>query len=158
MSKLPTNVLMDAFKRYCEAIRKVSPQFTRFKDGNLIKHGLRHLSEFQVEMLFLWFLKEKKHMRPTIGAALSKGIIGDFIDANRREYGFYNKLEQLAKLYAGDKKTGEEIKTETMEMIEALEKLKAELAKKVRPFNYQTRAKIAEETAAMERKKFTPTP
>jgi hypothetical protein len=151
MAKLPTNALMDAFKRYCEVIRKASPQFTRFKDGNLIKHGLKHLSEFQLEMLFLWFLKEKKHMRPTIGAALSKGIISDFIGASRREYGFYNKLEQLAKLYAGDKKTGEEIKTETGEMVKALEKLKAELAEKTRPFNYQTRAEIAEETAKAER-------
>lgn len=153
MPKLPTNALMEAFKRYCEAIRKTKAVFTRFKDGNLIKRALKHLSEFQVETLFLWFLKEKKHMQPTVGAALSKGIISDFIKASQREYGFYNKLEQMAKLYAGDKKTGEEIKTETGRMVEALEKVKAELSKKIKPFSYQTYAKIAEETAKEERKK-----
>jgi hypothetical protein len=150
--KLPTNAIMDAFKRYCEAIRKTKPVFTRFKDGNLIKHALKHLSAFQIEMLFLWFLREKKHMRPTIGAALSKGIISDFINASQREYGFYNKLEKLAKQYTDTEKTSKEIKAETGEMTKALTKLKSELSEKLKPFSYQTQAKIAEETAKEERK------
>lgn len=131
-TKLPTNAMMDAFKRYCEIIRRTKPQFIRFKDGNLIKNGLKHISPFQMEMLFIWFLKEKKHMQPAIGAALSKGIISDFINASHREYGFYNNLEQMAKQYTGTKKTDEEIKTETGEMLKALEKLKTEFAKKVK--------------------------
>lgn len=153
MPKIPTNYLIDAFNRYCENIRRIKPNFTRFKDGNLIKCGLKHLSAFQMEMLFLWFLKEKKHMQPMIGAALSKGIISDFINASHKEYGFYNKLERFAKQYAGAEKTGEEIKTETGEMIKALGKLKKELSEKLKPFNYQIRAKIAEEAAKEERKK-----
>jgi len=152
-TKLPTNTMMDAFKRYCEAIRKTKPVFTRFKDGNLIKHALKHLSEFQIEMLFLWFLREKKHMRPTIGAALSKGIISDFINAGQKEYGFYNKLEKLAKQYIDAEKNSKEIKTEADEMTKILEKLRGELSEKLRPFSYQARAKIAEETAKEERKK-----
>lgn len=142
---------MDAFKRYCETIRKIKPDFTRFKDGNLIKHAFRHLSRFQIEMLFIWFLKEKKHMQSTIGAALSKGTINDFINASHKEYGFYNKLEQLAKQYADTGKTNEEIKNETGEMVKALAKLRNELSEKLKPFSYQNRAKIAEEAAKAER-------
>jgi hypothetical protein len=144
---------MDAFKRYCETIRRVKPVFTRFKDGNLIKQGLKHLSEFQMEMLFIWFLKEKKHMRPTIGAALSKGIIGDFINTSYKEYGFYNKLGQLAKQYIDASQSNKQIKDEANKMISKLEKLKADLIKKVKPFSYQTTAKIAEEAAKEKRKK-----
>jgi hypothetical protein len=153
MPKLPTNALMELFDRYSKTIRQIKPSFTRFKDGNLIKNALRHISKFQTEMLFLWFLKEKTHMQPTIGAALSKGIIDDFIKASRKEYGFYNKLDQLARQYANIKKTDEEIKTEADEMVKSLEKLKAELTKKVRPFSHRERAKIAEEVAVLERKK-----
>lgn len=153
MPKLPTNVLMESFEEYSKAIRKTKPNFTRFKDGNLIKNALRHISKFQIEMLFLWFLKEKSHMQPTIGAALSKGIITDFIKASRKEYGFYNKLDQLARRYANIKKGNEEMKTEAGEMVKALEKLKAELTKKIRPFSHRERAKIAEEVAVLERKK-----
>jgi len=152
MAKLPTNALMESFEEYSKAIRKTKPNFTRFKDGNLIKNALRHISKFQIEMLFLWFLKEKNHMQPTIGAALSKGIITDFIKASQKEYGFYNKLDQLARQYAKVKKGDEEMKTETGEMVKALEKLKAELTRKVRPFSHRERAKIAEEVAIEERK------
>jgi hypothetical protein len=152
MAKLPTNALMESFDEYSKAIRKIKPNFTRFKDGNLIKNALRHISKFQVEMLFLWFLKEKTHMQPTIGAALSRGIIDDFIKASRKEYGFYNKLDQLARQYADVRKSEGEMKTEADEMVKALEKLKAELAGKIRPFSYGERAKIAEEVAAEERK------
>ncbi|MFH0803674.1 MAG: hypothetical protein V1877_00970 [Candidatus Tagabacteria bacterium] len=152
MPKLPTNALMESFEEYSKAIRKTKPNFTRFKDGNLIKNALRHISKFQVEMLFLWFLKEKIHMQPTIGAALSKGIITDFIKASRKEYGFYNKLDQLARRYANIKKGDEEMKTEAGEMIKALEKLRADFSKKVKPFSYRERARIAEEISAQERK------
>ena len=152
MTKLPTNALMDAFRRYCEAIRKTKPNFTRYKDGNLIKYALRHLSEFQIEMLFVWFLKQKKHMQPTIGAALSKGIINDFIRNSYKEYGFYNKLEQLAREYIKTNESETKIKKETDEMAKKLRKLKRGLVKKVKPFNYPTRAKISEETAKIERK------
>jgi hypothetical protein len=151
MSKIPTNALMDAFKRYCEEIRKTKPIFTRFKDGNLIKNALKYLSPFQTEMLFLWFLKDKRHMQPTIGAALSRGIINDFINASHAEYGFYNKLEQMAKKYSPPEKISK-VKVETNEMAKALLKLKKELAKKMKPFSHQIRAKISEEVAAKERK------
>lgn len=151
MPKVPTNALMESFKRYCETIRKIKPNFTRFKDGNLIKNALKHLSEFQTEMLFIWFLNEKKHMRPTIGAALSRGIIADFINASRKQYGFYNQLEQLARRYAA-KRSDNEIKSETDKMTAALEKFKKELSKKFKPFGFRTQAEIAEDAAAEERK------
>lgn len=152
MPKVPTNALMESFKRYCEAIRKTKPNFTRFKDGGLIKNALKHLSEFQTEMLFIWFLKEKKHMQPTVGAALSKGIISDFINAGNREYGFYNNLEQLARRYA-PLRSDEEIKSETGEMMIAMEKFKKELSQKFKPFGFKAHAELAEEASAEERKK-----
>ncbi len=142
--KLPTNALMDSFQKYCEAIRKTKPCFTRFKDGSLIKNALRHISKFQIEMLFIWFLKEKIHMQPTIGAALCKEIIRDFINASHKEYGFYNKLEQLANQYIDNKRSSKEIKRETDEMLAKLEKLKADLSKKVKPFSPQERTQITE--------------
>jgi len=91
-------------------------------------------------------------MKPTIGAALSGGIISDFINASHREYGFYNKLEQLAKKYGDAKKTDKELESEVGKMTKALEKLKSGLSKKVRAFSHRTRAEIAEETAKEERK------
>ncbi len=142
--KLPTNILMQSFQKYCEAIRKIKPCFIRFKDGNLIKNALRHLSKFQIEMLFIWFLKEKINMQPTIGAALCKEIIRDFINASHKEYGFYNKLEQLANQYIDNKWSSKEIKHETNEMLATLQKLKADLSKKVKPFSPQERTQITE--------------
>lgn len=86
-------MLMRAFDAYAQKIRNVRPQFIRFKDGKLIKHALTCLTEFQLEMLFVWFLREKKEMCPTIGAALCKEVISDFIRASSHEYGFYTQLE-----------------------------------------------------------------
>mgnify|MGYP001614075764 CR=1 FL=1 len=142
--KLPTNALMDSFQKYCEAIRKTKPSFTRFKDGNLIKNASRHISKFQIEMLFIWFLKEKRNMQPTVGAALCKEIIRDFMNASHKEYGFYNKLEQLANQYMDNKRNCKEIKLETDKMLKALEKLKADFSKKVKPFSPQERTQITE--------------
>jgi hypothetical protein len=126
--KIPTNSLMESFQKYCEAIRKAKPNFIRFKDGNLIKHALKHLSASQIELLFIWFLKEKGHMRPAVGSALSKGIISDFINASRREYNFYSKLDKWARFYRG----GEKIKVGGAAMNGALEKFRAELLAKTK--------------------------
>ncbi len=142
--KLPTNALMNSFQKYCEAIRKNKPYFTRFKDGSLIKNALGHLSRFQIEMLFIWFLKEKRNMQPTIGAALCKEIIRDFINASHKEYGFYNNLEQLAGQYIEGGHNNQEIKRETEEMLMTLQKLKADLSEKVRPFTSRERTQITE--------------
>ncbi len=83
-------------------------------------------------------------MQPTIGAALCKEIIRDFINASHKEYGFYNKLEQSANQYINNKRNSKKIKRETDEMLKALEKLKADLSEKVKPFTHQERAQITE--------------
>ncbi len=142
--KLPTNALMQSFQKYCEAIRKTKPCFTRFKDGNLIKNALPHLSKFQIEMLFIWFLEEKKSMQPTIGAALCKEIISDFINASHKKYGFYNNLEQLANRHIDSKHSNKEIKREADEMVMTLQRLKADFSEKVRLFTHQERTQITE--------------
>ncbi len=144
--KLPTNALMRSFNQYCKAIRKTKPIFVRFKDGNLIKHALKHMSEFQLEMLFIWFLQEKTKMQPMIGSALCKEVLADFIETSHKQYGFYGGLEQLARRYTP--KPESEIKTEASSMIEALAKLKASFGM---PFSHQERAAMAEETAITER-------
>lgn len=148
--KIPTNDLLRTFDRYCQTIRGVRPIFVRFKDGNLIKHALRHLNEFQVDMLFVWFLKEKVKMQPTIGAALCKEVISDFITTSHREYGFYSRLDQLWRQYNPD--TRQFVKKEDADaMVEALAKLKAQLLSKLNPFGHGEQSKIAEEVAAEER-------
>jgi hypothetical protein len=138
--KLPTNALMRSFNQYCKAIRKTKPVFVRFKDGGLIKHALKHVTEFQLEMLFIWFLREKTAMQPAIGAALCKEVIADFIDTSHKQYGFYGGLEQLARRYTPRPEA--EIKTEASSMAEALKKLKESFGL---PFSQQEQARMREE-------------
>ncbi|MBI4160047.1 replication protein [Candidatus Wolfebacteria bacterium] len=130
--KLPTNSLMGAFSHYSKTIRGVKPKFERFKDGNLIKCTLKHLTESQVEMLFLWFLKEKTNMRPAIGAALCKEVIADFIDTSHREYGFYARLDDLWRRYSRSRDRPQNATTESnaKQMVEQLSELKKRLASK----------------------------
>lgn len=156
--KIPTFALMKAFENYSRLIRGAKPNFTRLKDGNLIKSALKHLSPFQIEMLFVWFLKERKNMQPAIGGALCKEVISGFINASRRQYGFYGNLEKLARQCSNTGLENGKARTEAEKMAKALEELKTELSKKFKPFSRQTRAQLAEETAAEERKQFTPTP
>jgi hypothetical protein len=61
-------------------------------------------------------------MKPTIGAALCKEVIDDFIQASLKEYGFYNTLERIALQYS--RREPEEVRGEAAAMVEALKKLK----------------------------------
>lgn len=150
--KLPTNSLIGAFSHYSKAIRGVKPEFARFKDGNLIKCALKHLTEGQVEMLFLWFLKEKTNMRPVIGAALCKEVIADFIDTSHREYGFYAKLDGLWRQHARRRDESQTATTDTKEMVEKLIALKTQLASKLTiPLNHSERTAMQEGIAREER-------
>jgi len=97
---LPTRDLIGAFKTYCVGIRGVEPQFVRYKDGNLIKHALRHLNANDIQMLFLWFLQNCTNMQPSLGAALCREVIAAYIKASHSEYGFYNNMDRLARQYA----------------------------------------------------------
>jgi hypothetical protein len=112
--KLPTNKLIATFNEYCQAVRGEKPVFTRFKDGNLIKHALRHLTEIQIEQLFIWFLVEKKEMKPTIGAALCKEVIADFLKQASKEYGFYSKIDGYFQRYLKREIKTEEGKNQAM--------------------------------------------
>lgn len=145
--KIPTNALIGAFGRYCEAIRGVKPEFVRFKDGNLIKCALKYLSLGQIELLFIWFLREKVLMNETIGAALCTEVIADFIETSHKEYGFYRRLEKTALILM--KKTEQEIKIEASEMVERLAKFKTEAFKNI--LTPAERTAIQMENAAAER-------
>ncbi len=118
---LPTRYFFWKFKQLCRAMRHIKPEFTKLKDGELVKHALKHLTKFELEIELIWFLQNKPHMQPTIGAALSKEVIRDFIRASHREYGFYGNLERTAMKYCN----GRRLRIcNASAMVEALETLK----------------------------------
>ncbi len=122
---IPSRYFLWKFGQLCQAIRKTKPVLVKYKDGNLLKLALEHLTEFQLELELVWFLENKKEMSPSLGAALCREVIRDFIKASSRQYGFYGNLERVAMKYNGVKnmKTGNE--NEKMSaMVEALKKLK----------------------------------
>jgi len=121
---LPTRYFIAKFSQLCRGIRHAEPVFVKFKDGNLIKHALRHLTEFQLEMEFIWFLKNKREMKASISAALCKEVIGDFIKASYQEYGFYGSLERIALKYGNARGPKNQRETDSMgAMVEALKRL-----------------------------------
>ena len=122
---IPTRYFFGKFRQLCQAIRNTEPTFVKFKDGNLLRHALCHLTEFQLELELIWFLQNKKEMRPSLGAALCKEVIRDFIKASCQEYGFYRNLEQIALKYGKGEKTKTEDETKDMnELVNALKELK----------------------------------
>ncbi|MFA5961973.1 MAG: hypothetical protein WC848_04795 [Parcubacteria group bacterium] len=126
---IPTRYFIGKFSQLCQAIRHTKPTLVKFKDGNLLKHALSHLTEFQLELEFIWFLQNKPSMSPSIGAALCKEVLRDFIKASYREYGFYGNLEQIAMKYGTAKNSKTENEAEKMSaMVEALNKLKESLS------------------------------
>lgn len=113
------------FGQLCQDIRKTKPVLVKNKDGQLLKHALQHLTEFQLELEIVWFLQNKKEMSPSFGAALCKEVIRDFIKASSREYGFYGNLERIALQYGNGRKMKTENEANAMSaMVEALKKLK----------------------------------
>jgi len=123
---LPTRYFFGKFSQLTWGIRHTRPIFVKFKDGNLLKHALGHLTEFQLELELVWFLQNKPEMKPTIGAALCKEVIEDFIQTSFKEYGFYNTLERTALQYS--RREPEEVRGEAQAMVEALKKLKESFA------------------------------
>ena len=126
---IPTKYFFGKFKQLCKDIRNTDPVFIKYKDGKLLKHALCHLTEFQLELELIWFLKNKREMKPSFGAALCKEVISDFLKAGSREYGFYGNLERAALQYGNDKEKKNENEEKAMRaMTEALNKLKASFA------------------------------
>lgn len=117
---IPTRYFFWKFKQLCRAIRHANPSLIKFKDGNLIKHALKHLTKFELEIELIWFLQNKPGMQPTIGAALSSEVIRDFIKASHREYGFYGNLERTAMRYCNTRR----LAVNASAMVEALRRLK----------------------------------
>lgn len=118
---IPTRYFFWKFKQLCKSIRHANPVLIKLKDGNLIKNALKHLTKFELEIEFIWFLQNKQAMQPTIGSALSKEVISDFIKASHQEYGFYGNLERTAMRYCNARR----LKIyNTSAMVEALERLK----------------------------------
>jgi len=118
---IPTRYFFWKFRQLCKSIRHINPVLIKFKDGNLIKHALKHLTKFELEIEFIWFMQNKPDMQPTIGAALSREVIGDFIKASHLEYGFYGNLERTAMRYCNARR----LKIyNASAMVDALKKLK----------------------------------
>ena len=122
---IPSRYFLWKFGQLCQAIRKTKPVLVKHKDGNLLKLALEHLTEFQLELELVWFLENKKEMNPSLGAALCREVIRDFIKAASRQYGFYGNLERIALEYNGRKNSNTGNESEKMSaMVEALKKLK----------------------------------
>ncbi|HRZ95215.1 MAG TPA: hypothetical protein P5262_01465 [Candidatus Moranbacteria bacterium] len=122
---IPSRYFLWKFGQLCQAIRKTKPVLVKYKDGNLLKLALEHLTEFQLELELVWFLENKKEMSPSLGAALCREVIRDFIKAGSRQYGFYGNLERTALRYNGRKNSNTGNESEKMNaMVEALKKLK----------------------------------
>ena len=122
---IPSRYFIWKFGQLCQAIRQTKPIVMKNKDGQLLKHALRHLTEFQLELELIWFLQNKKEMTPSFGAALCKEVIRDFIRASSRDYGFYGNLEKIALQYNKNKKPKAENEENAMSaMVEALKKLR----------------------------------
>ena len=122
---IPSRYFLWKFGQLCQAIRKTKPVLVKYKDGNLLKLAFEHLTEFQLELELVWFLENKKEMSPSLGAALCREVIRDFIKASSRQYGFYGNLERIAFEYNGHKNSNTGNESEKMSaMVEALKKLK----------------------------------
>lgn len=122
---IPSRYFLWKFGQLCQAIRKTKPVLVKYKDGNLLKLALEHLTEFQLELELVWFLENKKEMSPSLGAALCREVIRDFIRASSRQYGFYGNLERIAFKYNDRKNSNTGNESEKMSvMVEALKKLK----------------------------------
>ena len=84
-------------------------------------------------------------MQATIGAALCKEVIDSFLETSHKEYGFYGRLEGMARnCDAGLADHKDELAT----MREMVDKLKRSFAM---PFSFQERAEMAVETSHAER-------
>jgi hypothetical protein len=121
---MSSTLILRTFGRYMHAFRgndfKIA--YERGKDGRLMSRAVRHLSFFQIEMLFVWFAREKKHMKPAIGSVLCRTIIDEFIDASHHREGFYSELESAALRVSGRNKA--EVEGEVNSMQDALRELK----------------------------------
>lgn len=120
---------------FCEAshrIRHEKPVITRGKDGWLVKLALRKLSESQLEQMALWFLDKKKTLSTTIGAMLSKSVLGTLReDMNRHD--FWKEINSIYdKYYPRSDFT-------------------KELTKRFKPFTSQQITEIQEEVSALIR-------
>lgn len=119
-----STLILRTFGKYMHAFRGngFNIAYERGKDGRLISRAVHHLSFFQIEMLFVWFAREKKHMKPTIGSVLCRTVIDEFIEASHCREGFYGELERAALRISGRNKA--EVEEEVSLMRNALQKLK----------------------------------
>jgi hypothetical protein len=121
---MSSTLILRTFGRYMHAFRgnDFKIVYERGKDGRLISRAVRHLSFFQIEMLFVWFAREKKHMEPAVGSVLCRTVINEFIEISHRREGFYGELERAALHISGRNKA--EVEGEVSSMRDALQKLK----------------------------------
>ena len=119
-----STLVLRTFGRYMHAFRgnDFKIEYERGKDGRLISRAVRHLSFFQIEMLFVWFAKEKTHIKPAVGMALCKKVISEFIEASHRYEGFYGQLEAEALRVSGRQRS--EVRGQSDSMFNALNTLR----------------------------------
>ncbi len=130
--------ILRMFGKYMHAFRgnDFKIEYERGKDGRLISRAIRHLSLFQIEMLFVWFAKEKTRLKPAVGMALCKKVLSEFIEASHRREGFYGQLEAEALRVSGRKRF--EVIGQSSSMLNALNALRKSFEMPFnRPENYE---------------------
>ncbi len=125
---------IDFFYETCQKIRREKPIITRGKDGNLVKLALKRLSLNQLEQLALWFLAKKTGLKATVGAMLSKKVLGN-LEKDMGRGDFWREINQIYYQYYPSSNFAKD------------------LAKQFKPFSYQKVAEIAEEVSRLERSK-----
>ena len=89
---------IDFFYTASIKIRKQKPEFTRGKDGNLVKLCLKKFSRQQLEMLAVWFLEKKRKVSPTIGAMLSLAM-SEELERKIKDPSFWKDLDKIHEKY-----------------------------------------------------------
>lgn len=89
---------IDFFHNASLKIRNEKPEFTRGKDGNLVRNALKTFSRQQLEMLAVWFLEKKRKLSSSLGSMLSN-IVLEELDRKIKSPSFWKDLDKIHEKY-----------------------------------------------------------
>jgi hypothetical protein len=89
---------IDFFVRTGEKITGKKPQIIRGKDGRLVSLALRRLPVGKLETLAVWFLANKKNLKPLIGTMLSAKVL-DELEREMNTSSFWKRVDVLMDTY-----------------------------------------------------------
>lgn len=95
---------IDFFVRTGEKISGTKPLIIRGKDGHLISLALKRLPVEKLETLSVWFLANKKNLRPLIGTMLSQKVLEE-LEREMNKSSFWKDIDKLMDQYYPRKET-----------------------------------------------------